>query len=123
MLATAAHNLVRNGAVLPPELPRATLIRNLIVFVSQLESIRGPGEANHDVCVQASRTISRTIDEVLEQDTALPGQAPVTPVMGNGQADGVDLGALHSEDWDNFDLSNWIKNVDWTSTGGEWSIF
>jgi hypothetical protein len=127
-LATAAHNLARNGAantVLPSELSCATLIRNLIVFVSQLESIRGPEEANYDICVQASRAISRTLDDLLEQAIAPPGQAPVTPaqpqVIANEHVDVDDLGALNPDDWENFDLSNWIKSIDWTSAGGEWS--
>jgi hypothetical protein len=62
---------------------------------------------------------------VLEQATAHPAQSPVTPaqpqVMTNEHDSVIDLEALNSEEWENFDLSDWIKNIDWTSTGGEWS--
>lgn len=130
VLATAARNLARNSAAnaaLPPELTRATLIRNLIIFASLLESNRGPGDANYDICMQASKALSRTMDDVLEQATAPPGQIPVTPaqpqVMANEHVDVSDMDILDSADWENFDLTNWIKNIDWTSTGGEWSTF
>ena len=35
----------------------------------------------------------------------------------------VGFDALNTESLDNFDLSNWIKTLDWTGTGGGWSTF
>lgn len=102
------------------------LIRSLSVFVSQLESICGPGEANYDLCIQASKAISRTLDEVLDPPQYASTPAPATPAQSavmNDNLGMMDLDVLNPESWENFDLSAWAKNIDWTSTGGEWSTF
>ena len=130
-MVKAAKNLAKSGphaSPLPPELDRSRLIRTLSVFVSQLESISGPGEPNYDICIQASKAISRTLDELLNPSLAYLGPASTgTSTAQFADLDNVDLGtigadAVNGNFWDGFDVSNWANSVDWTATYGEWSM-
>ncbi|KAK4497697.1 hypothetical protein PRZ48_010350 [Zasmidium cellare] len=129
---------------LPPNVKRATLIRTLSVYVSHLDSIYRPGEGEYAICVQASKTISRVLDEVLDpssssKEATASVAAPQTPVSvsagGETQqpaafsssqplslgADDLDL--LNADALEGFDFSSWVKNINWTETGCEWSTF
>lgn len=122
---------------LPPELNRSYIIRQLSVFISHLESIYNPGDANYNVCINAAKAISRTLDEALDtsaQNTTVSSvTGPQTPISANnldtnpniGPAmpvmNGMDLDILSTNGLDGFDFATWMKDIDWTGTGGEWS--
>lgn len=146
VLTTTLQNVSRsNGSLkLPTGVSRSTLIRNLSMFVSHLQSICSPGDGDYKICVQASKAMSRVLDEVLEGPGASNAE-PQTPISASNEAvvdvqavlnssiqpllngaetaDIGDLDMLGGEGLDEFDLSTWIKNIDWTVTGGEWSAF
>ncbi|GFG22711.1 hypothetical protein IFM61606_02576 [Aspergillus udagawae] len=50
---------------LPSIYPRGILVRHLCVFISHLESMAGPGTANHAFFSRATRIFSRIMDEFL----------------------------------------------------------
>ncbi|GFG20015.1 hypothetical protein IFM5058_10423 [Aspergillus udagawae] len=50
---------------LPSIYPRGILVRHLSVFISHLESMAGPGTANHAFFSRATRIFSRIMDEFL----------------------------------------------------------
>lgn len=143
MLATALQGIARSGAqTLPTSLSRSALIRSLSVFISHLEGICSPGEATHLICVQASKAISRILDDVLDSpaapvattrsptpastnnNTRATPNSPGQPLLlGTDTMGMTDLDVLNSDGLDGIDLSSWVKNIDWTGTGGEWSTF
>jgi hypothetical protein len=123
---------------------RATLVRTLSVYVSHLDSICKPGDKEYNVCVQASQAIARVLDEVLDPPTSsavttsfttgpqtlvsttagresqqAPAFSPSQPIALG--ADGFDF--LNVDGLEGFDLSSWVKNIDWTETGSEWGTF
>lgn len=128
---------------LPEGLNRAFIIRQLSVFISHLESIYNPGDANYNVCVNAAKAISRTLDDALDISSApstavtsaagpqTPASsndiganstlAPAMPLMLSNERNGMDLDILSSNGLDGFDFATWMKDIDWTGTGGEWS--
>ncbi|KAK4505168.1 hypothetical protein PRZ48_003131 [Zasmidium cellare] len=125
---------------LPEGLNRAFIIRQLSVFISHLESIYNPGDPNYTICLNAAKAISRTLDDALDisaasttvNSTAGPQTpasnndvgatlAPAMPLMLNNERNGMDLDILSSNGLDGFDFATWMKDIDWTGTGGEWS--
>ena len=152
ILAYALQSRARGNErqALPSDLSRASLIRHLSVFVSHLESICDYSERNYTICMQASKAITRALDEVLDMP-ATPAAAaasnvtPQTPVSTNENNNvpgplatpalsasqpvmldtnmSVDADLFNGDLLDGFDLSSWVKNIDWTGTGGEWSTF
>jgi hypothetical protein len=125
VLARAARGLARNGSLalyFPPELSRSKLIRTLSVFAYQLESISGPGEPNYDICVQASKAISRTLEELLNPSpihldlTSTPAQLVD---LENFKLSLVGSDALDVNIWDGFDSFDWPSSVDMR---GEWAM-
>ena len=120
------------------DLVRRVSIRRLSVFVTFLEGVYRPENANYALCIKASGLISGALDEVLEYLLSLAAndiqqaepevtsnyitgvQDPVTNVGLEvvGQADGSLLDLF---DWDaaNFmDMNNWIEGIDWTNASG-----
>ncbi|KAE9367110.1 hypothetical protein N431DRAFT_83075 [Stipitochalara longipes BDJ] len=133
-----------SGICLPLNIKRATLVRTLSVYVSHLDSICKPGDGDYNVCVQASQTISRVLDEVLDPPTSsavttsfMTGpqtlmsttagcEVQQAPAFPSSQpialsVDGFDF--LNVDGLEGFDLSTWVKNIDWTETGSEWNTF
>lgn len=126
---------------LPDGLNRAFIIRQLSVFISHLESIYNPGDPNYTICLNAAKAISRTLDDALDissaasttvNSTAGPQTpasnndvgatlAPAMPLMLNNERNGMELDILSSSGLDGFDFATWMKDIDWTGTGGEWS--
>lgn len=146
-LTNVLQSVSRSGGTqqLPPNIKRATLVRTLSVYVSHLDSICRPGDGDYNICVQASKSISRVLDEVLDPSSASGASAtsavaPQTPVSvaagGESQQaaaafsssqqmllDADDFDLLNADGLEGFDLSSWVKNIDWTETGCEWSTF
>lgn len=144
-LTTTLQNISRSGGSqqLPPNIKRATLVRTLSVYVSHLDSICRPGDGDYNICVQASKAISRVLDEVLDpspstKEVTASAGAPQTPMSttagGESQqpaafssssqqtalgADDFDL--FNADGLEGFDFSSWVKNINWTETGCEWS--
>lgn len=100
--------------------------------------------------MQASKAITRALDEVLDMPStpsvAAANATPQTPVSANENNNNitgplatpalsasqpvmldtnmnVDADLFSGDLLDGFDLSSWVKNIDWTGTGGEWSTF
>jgi hypothetical protein len=120
------------------DLVRRVSIRRLSVFVTFLEGVYRPENANYALCIKASGLISGALDEVLEYLLSLAAndiqqaepevtsnfitgvQDPVSNVGLEvvGQADGSLLDLF---DWDAanlIDMNNWIEGIDWTNAGG-----
>ncbi|OQO11693.1 hypothetical protein B0A48_03420 [Cryoendolithus antarcticus] len=149
-VAQALHETSKTPSLhqLPGELDRASLIRNLSVFLSDLESVCGPGSLNHEYCTQAAKAISATLDSVLNgtvaSDDFAAALTPATPDVGSYATPTSALPALANDklsggvtglndlatfDFTNFDflsadLTNWNPDMDmsWTSTNGDWSL-
>lgn len=129
VLVEAVQRLARHGqgaVSLPPDITRASLIRTLSVFVSQLDTACDGGDTNYDVCMRASKAISRSLDEVLNSQTpasaGLPASPDHTPHM-TAATDDMAFDNLASSIWDDYDLSGWMKDIDWSGLGAEWSNF
>jgi hypothetical protein len=120
------------------DLVRRVSIRRLSVFVTFLEGVYRPENANYALCIKASGLISSALDEVLEylfslaaNDTLQPG-LEITAYATSGiqepmQNDGlaavghVDNTLPDLFDWDATDLmdmSNWMESIDWADASG-----
>ncbi|KAJ4397566.1 hypothetical protein N0V93_001797 [Gnomoniopsis smithogilvyi] len=70
ILTTALQDAIRDSSKsLPSNIPRANLIRNVSVLICHIESVfanGGPHLKDLESCRQASKTISRRLDQVLE---------------------------------------------------------
>lgn len=120
------------------DLLRLVSIRRLHVFVSLLENVYRPEEANHAICVKASGLISRAMDGILEyllsgfvnnaqqpgaelaSDLAAGNQNPmsVDDAAGVWQVDTTLDGIT---DWDAaalMDMDDWMEGIDWTNVSG-----
>lgn len=144
ILATALKDVTRNRTqLLPAELSKTTLIRNLSVFIAHLESFSTSGDTNSAVCLEASKPLSRALDEALEppgvpvsgdiesQNSALTRgnynnnthSSAQQWVSDPGNTSTVDLDTFSHGTFDNFDLSTWINGIDWTGTASDWTDF
>ena len=63
----------RTGEHLLYEGSRAQLIRHLSVFISHMETIVLPDNANYTLLQRTSQIFTKIIDEVIEPDTYAPG--------------------------------------------------
>lgn len=144
VLVTALQDTSRDGGTktMPTGLSRSRLIRDLVVFNSQLESMWTPAEADQKIFRQASKAITRALDELLDgtSTSAAAVNAPTGAQRTMSRSDGRahDPMAVSSpagndttlpefdilnDPLDGFDLAAWVKNIDWSGTGGEWSTF
>ncbi|EXJ86772.1 hypothetical protein A1O3_03726 [Capronia epimyces CBS 606.96] len=149
VLANILQCISRNGGkCLPPNMKRATFVRALSVYLSHLDSICKPGDGEYNVCVQASQAISRVLDEVLDPPptssavttssfaTGTPtpvstsagrdSQHALAPAFSSSQPVALSVDEfdfLNVDGLEAFDLSSWVKNIDWTETGSEWRTF
>lgn len=120
------------------DLLRLVSIRRLHVFVSLLETVYRPEEANYAICLKASGLISRAMDGVLEH--LLSGFANGAQQSSDGLVGGstvgiqnpasldnaagawqVDTGIDGITDWDAaalMDMNDWMEGIDWTNVGG-----
>jgi hypothetical protein len=121
------------------DLVRRVSIRRLSVFVTFLEGVYRPENANYALCIKASGLISGALDEVLEYLLSLAAndtqqaEPEVTSNFMTGVQDPVsnlglaavghaDNSLLDLFDWDAanlMDMNNWIECVDWTNASGE----
>lgn len=122
----------------PPSLKRSVLIRRLSAFVSYLETVCRPFQANYISCMQAARTMSRILDEVLDSLTGAPIASSTQQATSGAANDaspteaqqptvtGVDVAVpdmMDFGDLGDLDLVDWANNIDWTATSNEWNFF
>ncbi|KAK6004845.1 hypothetical protein QM012_007624 [Aureobasidium pullulans] len=120
------------------DLLRLVSIRRLYVFVSLLESVYRPEDANYAICMKASSLIARAMDGVLEH--VLSGFANDEEQLGAGLTNGstislqdststnyatgawqVDTALDGITDWDAaalMDMNDWMEGIDWTNVSG-----
>jgi hypothetical protein len=118
------------------DLVRRVSIRRLSIFVTFLEGVYRPENANYALCIKASGLISSALDEVLEyllslaaNDTLQPGleitSYSTSRIQHSMPSDGlaavghVDIPDLF--DWDATDLmdmTNWMEGIDWANASG-----
>jgi hypothetical protein len=113
-------------------MPRSTLIRHLTVFVYHLESVGIPGRPYHAICVQASKAMSRVLEDTLSPHVSSPGLSQASQQLGivprpsiqdtsiPSTEDPTTSGADRSSDIGLFD---WVDQIDWTGATGEWGAF
>lgn len=125
VLVTAAKKLGQttgSNHILPDGITRSILIRDLAVCVSQLDSMAVTTESNANACGQASRAISRTLDELLNAPVTAAALEPLTATGASSIADdglqNVDLAMF-----DDIDLADWIKSIEGTSNTIDWYNF
>ncbi|CAK3812188.1 transcription factor C6 like [Lecanosticta acicola] len=142
ILMTTLQNVTKSSPTgtessLPPGLSRSTLLRHLSVFISHLDSICSPGDGNYELCIQASKVLSRILDEILDTPNASSSstfqETPDLLTASNAnvatQANTDNMSVMmdmdnfadNGEDLDGIDLAAWVKSIDWTSIGGEFS--
>lgn len=116
---------------LPHNLSRSAVIRSLMVFTTYLEGISGVGEAIENTCMQAAKSISRTVDRMLDEPSSLLSTAPDLTIPASWPCDdpdtpfspsqfmqtGPDIPGFPSFDLlnhsalDGFDLSGWLNTT------------
>ena len=113
-------------------LSRTTLIRNLSVCISHLESFSEAPEEFRGLCSKASKHITRALEEVLEPSNAAATdteeRSTLSPVNANGEDANIqpwiaELDLLNSEVFDNFDISTWTNDLEYTGAIGGWANF
>ncbi|CAG7950314.1 unnamed protein product [Penicillium nalgiovense] len=72
VLIRAIQEQARTGQPLLYSGSRSSLIRNLSVFISQLESMAGPEQATSPLFIRATSVFSSIIDEILEPRPEVP---------------------------------------------------
>ncbi|KAJ5425765.1 hypothetical protein N7465_000835 [Penicillium sp. CMV-2018d] len=107
LLIKALQHQKRTGEPFLYEGSRSALIRNLSVFISHLESIVRPDNANYALFQRASQLFSRIIDEILEPQSILPDSNlgdtsafdfdPMTEVDGLDLFNNVDFGVAFNQ--------------------------
>ncbi|KAK3934599.1 hypothetical protein QBC46DRAFT_426569 [Diplogelasinospora grovesii] len=140
ILTTALQEATRDSSrSLPSGVNSSLLIRNLSVVVSQLESVSSPGESNRVPCIQASKVISRKLDQILDSLAVSAAVMPSNDALGveNSSAESMStrlppasstpaMGLADLDtfvDFDTLDLETWALNVDLGATNGEWDLF
>lgn len=130
VLTTALRDISRGTHVSQAYASKTTLIRNLSVCISHLESFTEASEEYNAVCTKASRHITRALEEVLEPSEAVvpdtEERSNLVPLQDNGEDSTIqpwvaELDLLNSEVFDNFDISTWTNDLDYTGGIGGWT--
>ncbi|KAJ6138290.1 hypothetical protein N7471_004776 [Penicillium samsonianum] len=136
ILSTALETFFRDlskGSHLLPGIKISTLIRNLSVLGSQLETVSSPSETNHVFCIKASKAISRKLDRILDNFTTagstktpdrLLEPVPTLPTLYSSSTTTItDIDMTGFVDFDHFDLADWAINFDLGTMSDEWNMF
>jgi hypothetical protein len=101
---------------------RSEAIQNLSVFISLLESIIRPGEANYVLSDRARKALKHTLDRVLSPPPMPSVQPADPPVLDSQDVPGLlPVNSNLFADFpleDGFDFLNWIDTMDWDK--GPW---
>lgn len=129
ILASAVETGIQDsskGIELPPSIKVSNLIKNLSIFVSQLENVSSPSKTNHLFCLRASQAITRKLDHILDCFTvtakSTTPEPESTPSMLSSGPPRTAIGDADISDFvnfDNFDLADWGINFDLDSITGE----
>lgn len=141
-LCSDPHKSLTNGIRdpsrgLPPTISKASLVRNLCVLESQLESLARSQQPTYTFYTQAAKSISRELDQILKeklasQETAGQSNDPEHVSSSTEQSsDGATLlpedATVGITDSDSLDFKTWATNwdldFDLGSNGSEWGIF
>ncbi|KAJ5662675.1 hypothetical protein N7462_011601 [Penicillium macrosclerotiorum] len=127
-----------NTMSLPPVVKSSVLIRNLSILVSQLENVSGPREVNQLFCLQASKAISRKLDNILDSltgsnslmspDTSTDQSTTDIPRFHSTDSNNVSLHTMHTDsslldDFDTIDMFSWAVDSDLGASSSEWNLF
>lgn len=148
VLTTALQDVARDPSRdFPPSINKALLVRNIAVLVSHLESPSAYDEtepADQASCIQASKIISRRLNQILEGVFAAPATTIPTPNVASGSeglesssaasaAQGSttstfapnDIGVVDLGGFDLLDLGNWATSsvLDLEVTNHDWNMF
>ena len=111
---------------------RTILIRNPSVCISYLENFSETPEIYHALCTKASKHISRALEEVLEPSNAVATsteeRSALSPLNANGEEANIqpwiaELDLLNPEVSDNFDISTWTNDLEYTGAIRGWTNF
>lgn len=100
ILVKALQNQKRTGEPLLYEGSRPALIRSLSVFISHLDTVAQPENANYELFQRASQVFTKIVDEILE---------PQAPLHANGLSDMAFLDCGPIVNTDELDLLNTIE--------------
>lgn len=138
IIARSLQYLAQQSAVrLPIGLSRATLLRNLLTFISHLEELSGdPAYAATAVFSDAARTLSRAVDDTLDPErltasvTANEGRMAPLPSFFAVDESNIRLSSLqdpsafekpvNAETLDDLDLDRWLNSLDWNGATENW---
>ena len=105
---------------------RTTLIRNLSVCTSHLDSFSEAPAVYHSLCTKASKHITRALEEVLEPSNAIATsteeRSAVSPLHIDGEG-ATELDLPNTEVFDDFDISAWTHDLEYTGAIGGWTDF
>jgi hypothetical protein len=82
--------------------------------------------------MKASKHITRALEEVLEPSNAvatnMEERSILSPLNANGEDANIqpwmaELDSLNSEVFDNFDISTWMNDLEYTGAIGGWTNF
>ena len=113
-------------------LSKTTLIRYLSVCVSHLESFSEAPEIIRVLCTKASTHVTRALEEVLEPSSPVVGsieaQSAISPRNAIDEEDNVqpwiaELESLNFEVFDNFDISMWTNDLEYSGAIRGWTNF
>lgn len=100
--------------------------------ISHLESFSEAPALYHALCTKASRHITRALEEVLEPSSAVAisteERSTLSPLDANGEESNIrpwiaELDLLNSEVFNNFDISTWTNDLEYTGAIGGWTDF
>nr|POE56460.1 hypothetical protein CFP56_33432 [Quercus suber] len=120
---------------------RGTVIRQLSVFVSRLDTVFTPDNANHKIASEVSLAITQVLDQVLHAEQGTPDsshdrQFPTAHVRYVPSVRGAAISAasqgnspavhtraqepnIFSGTFDQQGLDDWMVHIDWTAMGDE----
>lgn len=81
VLAAELSRSSRTNQSLPPPMSRSEVIRSLSVLISYLGWVTRPGDGNYATCSEASRMLTRILDEALNPQSMPPNQQSQQPVL------------------------------------------
>lgn len=137
LLTALEHTTQDHSRRLPAGLKTSSLIRNLSVLASLLESVPSPRERNQAFCLQAAKAITEKLDKTLDKLATFNSLAnpnivtsndvsPIsilTPNAGSSLSDGYgEIDAINLDDYENFDLMSWAINVDLGNPPSNWTM-
>lgn len=106
---------------------RSDVLRDLVVFVSQIETATHQHHPDHDFCRQAAKGLGPMVDNLLQgvtvstaENTAANETTVVPSMIQEPSTMSVGFDALGLSDLEAVDFDSWVSNMDWTASN-EWT--